>query len=201
MASSLKSNYRVFSNVAYLSEFRFGDLKFSIAQRDLIIRKWTIGEGKDVKRGRIQADGRVLWDGDHAPTEQMTKEAYVEGLKIMMKKIMNKVSRMNPETWRAFKFPLLEHGVWENFPTLDNSMDEFVLLEVDLTAKDDWDRAKAALEEFLRDCERVTQGIIQCKTRKRNVEKMTGKGGRKEGTINYLKSILVRQVFRSEVRI
>ena len=94
----------------------------------------------------------------------------------MMKHILNKVRRMNHKAWRKFKFPLLDFDIWGDFPPLDDTKDELVILEVDLSKPEDYEEAMNRLKNFFIDCEMVTRGLLQCKGRE--PKRMTGKTGK-----------------------
>jgi hypothetical protein len=170
-----------------------------------IRQEWIYGKKKDIMRGEVKADKRVLWDGRTIPETQMTDYDYVDGLKIMMKHLLNKVRRMNHKAWRRFKFPLMDNDYWGELPTLDDTMDEFVLLEVDLSDDERYEEAMSRLKEFFRDCEKVIQGLIPCKGGRDTMTGKTGKDrepvGKRDLFIEYLKTIPCKQVSREELRI
>ena len=177
--------------------------KFTYHQMYMIRQEWIYGKKTDIMRGEVKADKKVLWDGKSLTTVQMSAEKYIDGLKIMMKGLLNKVRRMNHRAWRRFKFPLMDNDIWGELPQLDDTMDEFVLLEVDLSDDTLYEEAMSRLKGFFTDCEKVTQGLLSCKG-----GGMTGRTGadrqpvgKRDLFIEYLKSIPVKQVDRKELRI
>ena len=181
-------------------------ITFSYYQRQKIREELLFGQRKDIMRGEIKADQNVLWDGALISQPQLSKEDYVKGLKTMMKHILNKVRRMNHKAWRKFKFPLLDFDIWGDFPPLDDTKDELVILEVDLSKPEDYEEAMNRLKNFFIDCEMVTRGLLQCKGRE--PKRMTGKTGKektplgeRDKFIEWLKSVPAREVHKEELRI
>lgn len=166
------------------------------------------GKNKDMIRGEILANQRVLWDGETNSEPQASTSDYMDGLKSLMKMLMNKVRRMDHKKWRRFKFPLMDDDVWGDLPSLEGAKDEFVLLEVDLSEEGMYLQAMDRLKDFFRNCEKVTQGLIPCKRVKGIKETMTGMNqkekipiGKKDVFIDFLKKIPCKQVYRKEILI
>lgn len=189
-------------------EFKLPDetvFKFTYHQIYSIRQEWIYGKKKDIMRGEVKADKNVLWDGRTISEPQLTDYKYVEGLKIMMKQLLNKVRRMNHKAWRRFKFPLMDNDYWGELPDLDDTMDEFVLLEVDLSENGRYEEAMAKLKGFFHSCEMVTQGLLPCKGGRPAMTGRTGAdrepAGERDKFIDWLKTIPAKQVDRKELRI
>jgi hypothetical protein len=183
------------------SIFRF--TPFMIQQ---IMKQLNVGPGDDIQRGVVQADGSVLWDGEANSKPFQGQEEYLAGIKKMLKTVIQRVSRKKKEIWDAFEHALVREDTlnlpaYEEARKKEQAYDEFVLLEVDLSNDNDWEEAMGSLKGFLKDCESITQGILNCKGGKRGESKMMGKEGVRDIFIDYLKSIPVTQLDRKKVQI
>ena len=171
-----------------------------------IMHELTVGPGDDIQRGVVQPDGTVLWDGEATSIPFQGQEVYLGGIKKMLKTVIQRVSRKKKEIWDAFEHALVRENTlnlpaYEEARRKEEAYDEFILLEVDLSNDNDWEEAMGRLKGFLKDCESITQGILNCKGGKRNEPKMMGKEGVRDIFIDYLKSIPVIQLDRRKVQI
>jgi hypothetical protein len=173
---------------------------------DKIMQELTVGPGDDIQRGVVQPDGMVLWDGEATSKPFQGKEEYLNGIKKMLKTVIQRVSRKKKEIWDAFEHALVREDVlnlpaYEEARRKEEAYDEFVLLEVDLSNDNDWEEAMGKLKGFLKDCESITQGILNCKGGKRGEPKMMGKNGVRDVFIDYLKSIPATLLDRRKIQI
>ena len=159
---------------------------------------FRVGGGGDIQRGVVKPNNMVLWDGENEEMEFPDSKTFISGLKLIMKRVIARVSRKNKDAWDPFERALTKEDVidMELYPRNDSAYDEFVLLEVDLTDK--YEEVMAKLKEFLRNLERIDQDIINCKGKKGGKKWMIGKNGIREDFIQYLSKIPVKKVFKKE---
>jgi hypothetical protein len=210
----LLKNIMKYTTPANLQEFSIMQLRngqtsvfrFTPFMIDKIMQELTVGPGDDIQRGVVQPDGMVLWDGEATSKPFQGKEEYLNGIKKMLKTVIQRVSRKKKEIWDAFEHALVREDVlnlpaYEEARRKEEAYDEFVLLEVDLSNDNDWEEAMGKLKGFLKDCESITQGILNCKGGKRGEPKMMGKNGVRDVFIDYLKSIPATLLDRRKIQI
>lgn len=186
---------KIIENTTKANLMQFG---FSAFQSQEIEKVFTVGKGDDIQRGIVKPRNKVLWDGANEKEDFPPWDEFIAGLKMMMKKVIARCSRKNKSKWNAFEHALTRENVvnMELYPRNDQSYDEFVLMEVDLT--DTYDEAMRHVRKFLRDLERIDQHVINCKgvaaSRKAGKLWMMGKGGIRDEFIDYLKSIPVQKI-------
>lgn len=174
------------------------------------------GKKQDIQRGVVTFTGEIMWDGE-SKAEPMPSSVILSGwIRDVMKVILPRVSRKDPEKWKAFEEELVRGDSlrFDLYPTMSSygqfqgygEYNELVILEME----PDYDTAMRQLKQFMYQCDRTVKYRIPCKSRKAKnpltgekvLEKMTGKDiGYRDKFIEYLEKIPVKLVARREVQI
>jgi hypothetical protein len=192
-------------------------IPLTTAQKTKVLDALDYGGRKDIRRGVITFNGRILWDGDSRESPMPEKDILMSWIKDILKEFLPGIRRKDPVKWKAFEDEVTKNDNldFSLYPTMNSygqfkgygEYNELVVLEMDMTKE--YGRAMSALKEFLGHCDRTVKYRIPCKAKKKHPltkeviqEKMVGKIiGYREKFIEYLTRIPVKMVARREVQI
>lgn len=179
--------------IKYTTEENLTEAGYDPSQITKIIEKTRKGNEDDIKRGVMQPGGRVLWDGDN-DAKELPKD-FAEGLKTILKIILNEVTLKNESKWNAF-MNALSNGNIRFLPVNHKGYNALVIQKIELT-QGEFQLLKVKIEEFITAIESVMTKRLKCIGDTGNV--MLGENSKKKKFETYLRTLPVNTIVNERI--